>query len=236
LKALRLSPIFVAPLIFCSCSSEEQVQDPTYQEATEIALDLRPSVSEEAFAEARAVEENAVAKCMKTEGFKYTPQLENIQIVGDPSDRKYREQYGYLMSIPSPPRPARKVSLQKTLEKLSKEEQTAFLKSLKPCQENASTLFEAGFQKMLTAEQKANAIVDRARADPEWQKLDTEWSQCVRNATGISVKNSSVAEDYIRARIKQSGIQEIERKLAVADLDCALPQRPERTAILEQSK
>jgi hypothetical protein len=179
-------------------------------------------------AAAQAKVENAVAACMKSQGFEYVPvdpAAAQAALTGRPnlSDEEFERQFGYGISTlygrgspQSDPNYAYRQSLgvadRRAYDQAlsgGQPEQTFYLavdtgdfSQLGGCTKQATDALFGGTELLTTLQRKLDELDDAILADQRMVRAGEAWTRCMRAATGGTYEDSEAVEDEIRKQFE----------------------------------
>ena len=180
-------------------------------------------------AAAQAKVENAIAACMKAEGFEYVPSdpvAAQAALTGKPnmSDEEFERTFGHGIatlygkgSAQSDPNARIRAQLgdadrrayDRTLNGGNPEQTFAFaidngdFSELGGCTRTATEAAFGGTRLLTTLQRELDELDESIINDQRVVKAFEEWTKCMRAATGESFEDSEAVEDTIRTRLEQ---------------------------------
>ena len=180
-------------------------------------------------AAAQAKVENAIAACMKAEGFEYVPSdpvAAQAALTGKPnmSDEEFERTYGHGIatlygkgSTQSDPNArirsqlgeADRRAYDRTLNGARPQQTFAYavdngdFSELAGCTRTATEAAFGGTRLLTTLQRELDELDDAIVNDQRVVKANEEWRTCMRAATGESFEDSEAVEDTVRGRLEQ---------------------------------
>lgn len=228
-RRIAIVAIACLPLLAAGCGgSDDTASTSTQQAATGGSVEDQLGFTRKGVAAASAKVENAIAGCMKADGFDYVPTdpvAQQAALTGkaNMSDEEYEKQFGYGITtlygrgtaqtdpnatIRSQLGEADRAAYDRALSG-GKPEQTFALAvdtgdftELGGCTKKATDTAFGGTQLLQTLQRKLDELDDSIVADQRMVRAIEAWRECVKAATGEEYEDAESIEDGIKQRFE----------------------------------
>lgn len=227
-RAVVAAVACLAALAGCG-GSDDSGSTSTAPAATGATVEDQLGFTRKGVAAASAKVENAIASCMKTEGFDYVPSdpvAQQAALTGKPnmSDEEFEKQFGYGITtlygrasdqtdpnakIRSALGAADRAAYDRALSGGKPDQTFAFavdtgdFSELGGCTKTATDDAFGGSQLLQTLQRKLDELDDSIVADQRMGRAIEAWQGCMKSATGEEYEDAESIEDAIKQRFEK---------------------------------
>ena len=236
-RLLTLLAVLLATALLAGCGGDDepagdggtQTQAQDGQAQSDLDVEEQLGFTRSGVTAAQAKVENAIAACMKAEGFEYVPSdpvAAQAALTGKPnmSDEEFERTYGHGIatlygkgSAQSDPNARIRAQLgdadrrayDRTLHGGDPQQTFAYaidngdFSELGGCTRNATEAAFGGSRLLTTLQRALDELDEAILADSRVVRAQEAWSRCMRAATGESFDDSEAVEEAIRERLEQ---------------------------------
>ena len=236
-RLLALLVVLLATALLAGCGGDDEsagdggTQTEAQEQQAQSDLDVEEQLgfTRNGITAAQAKVENAIAACMKAEGFEYVPSdpvAAQAALTGKPnmSDEEFERTYGHGIatlygkgSAQSDPNARIRAQLgeadrrayDRTLHGGDPQQTFAYaidngdFSELGGCTRKATEEAFGGSRLLTTLQRELDELDEAILADSRVVRAQEAWSRCMREATGESFEDSEAVEETIRERLEQ---------------------------------
>jgi hypothetical protein len=236
-RLLALLAVLLATALLAGCGGDDesagdgatQTQAQDGQAQSDLDVEEQLGFTRNGVTAAQAKVENAIAACMKAEGFEYVPSdpvAAQAALTGKPnmSDEEFERTYGHGIatlygkgSAQSDPNARIRAQLgdadrrayDRTLHGGDPQQTFAYaidngdFSELGGCTRKATEEAFGGTRLLTTLQRELDELDEAILADGRMVRAQEAWSRCMRTATGESFEDSEAVEETIRERLEQ---------------------------------